>query len=844
MATCSELRDQHLGLILAYDQDRTGVIETDDVTDATGDNGDGLLSDQKTQRLVDAWEQACQFDPNQCQPVINTYLDTLQQFDADGDGQISSQEVDEANTAYSNGNLSGDRFRAVVHAHDVGCTFSSGDGTTTTTDTTQGFSIGITKTDVPDAVCKRDDFTATYEVTNNGDETAQEITLELSKGNEVVATSESQMAPGDTQTVSATMTQEAGVSDFTRVNFRAIDTIEGVTVNKTTDDVDSLGVHATNKSLEGPDSACPGSTVEVTHRMTNDTECDSGIRYEINGREIDRQFNAGDEQSLSQEFEMPDGSLTIDVSVIAKTGGHQIDFRSITIQEDSFSLGSTTLTARNTACPGQDFFVTYDLQAEGSCSETLEVSIGQRPFETIELQGGGTARHREQFTMGSSDMEIGAEARLASTDEVLDRSSTTVSSPSAGVSTSLDVPSDVCTGRTFTATYNVENTSQCEYDYDLTLAGESRTVTLDSGGSTTIEEEFTMGTSDITITGEVVTTSTGDVADQTTKRVSVKEIDVNGSLDVPDDACPGDQITATYNLQNPSDCDARLEVVLADQGRMVNVSAGQSNTVEEQLEMGTSNLTVNAEASLESAGATLDSRSSTVKVGIVDTNIARTSHPDLTQIGEPVDPLTIVLSGNSDCTAPGTAQLVDRDTGNVLQSQGVQLGGRDDTRLDFSTNMPTKIFRGMFKVLNDDGQVELSSAFEVRPMNSVIIRTNESIDFWGGESSSINYKGHTRGSGLEPSNTEEQDTYRALTSGSIFDYNAESGGRDSILATKVDRLAIRSDTSVKFAVDGIIEGEGTEYTLSTGIVGTMGVLKPVIKKSIVDPSDREVVDLI
>lgn len=565
MATCQELLDQHLGLLLAYDENNSGAIETEDVTEATGDFADGRLSDRKTNLVIDAWEQLCEFDPTLCQPVIDTYLDTLQLFDSQftTDGQINSEELAAAETEYNNGNLQGDQFRAVLHANQHQCTFPVPDTTEPTPEPTpepSGAIIEITSFNVPDEICRGQDFDASFEVENTGDSTSNPIELRISEDGEVVATSEiSEIDPGDTKFIRGTLTQDE--PDSTTVTVSAVDNTDSSITAEDTREVNSLNITAADVVLEVPDLGCPGSSVSVTYAFTNDSNCESFVTFDINGEQIDRRVESGERESVTVELDMPDEDLVVDASLIVQTG-----------------------------------------------------------------------------------------------------------------------------------------------DFEL------------------------------------------------------------------------------------------------------------------------------------------DSRSATVKLGQVESIVSDVSFSDTADIGENIEEASITITGDSRCADVGRAELIDRDTEDVLASEEIQIGGQQEETLNFDILMPPRVFRGLFRVTNTrTGEVQdgLTTTVQVLPRDAVIIRTDEGVDMWGGDDTSVDYKGFMKGRALKPENTESGDTTRIQGVRLLFDYIAESQSRDRIASSKIDRLSINSSRTVTFVVDGTIQGEGTTYALQTGIIGAMGVLRPNIIKSITDPSDEE-----
>lgn len=389
--------------------------------------------------------------------------------------------------------------------------------------------VGISS---PSAVCVGSDINTTFNIANGGQcdgEFRVLVTDSISQIEQVVERSDIRAQRRDTAVLEDTMHIEAiqqdGIVYSYKIESLIADTFETVDTGQVTVNADTPDI--TVESIQSPDSACVGSSIEVNFNLANSANCDGEVRVSVTDSVSQTSQQVGQSEIVSDTSttirfndSMPinavqQGGVVYSYEVESLIGDtfETIDTGEVTVSAKTSELALDSVEIPSEQCIGSSVNFTLLFENVGQCDTEYRVVLNNvtKGDSEVVIQGNinagnaTTVRFDDKLTseLANEDVvtyDINLQKRVndnvdwqTATDM---QASVTILKPDVSV-TSNTYPDFTSPGQ---KQYEIEvsNQSTCSTNIDVNISGETTNLDISPQSTLTVTDSFTVAADDIT----------------------------------------------------------------------------------------------------------------------------------------------------------------------------------------------------------------------------------------------------------------------------------------------------------------------------------------------------------
>lgn len=470
-------------------------------------------------------------------------------------------------------------------------------------------------------------------------------------------------------------------------------------------------------SISKTGTMCPGSRIQPTLQITNNSNCNPSLAVTFSNSVNDQstteseQIQSGSSTEFTNRTEVPTGASpdsTINYTAEVTSSGTKIDTKRLDVSVGSASLSLISAGGPTKVCAGESFRLEAEAKNSGTCEGRGRIKISNpdtgfdQVVESDSVRSGSSLRARVERTIGDATLDSttytielqeynGTEYVTQQTREV------DVEVGSANLSfNTINVPDNICPGKSFTANLQYSNEGDCEGRVRArvtdNITEESKTGSpkdVRPGRSSSSNFSYTLPIDNydkqfkLQTIIETPTESGWETLSKKETKIPINQIELQfNGIDSPDGVCVGEEFQVSTNIRNPGVCETESRVLVRN-GATGNVETTDSEVLQSSSEVVKSvttslpesslsdtevDLDIEIQAALQGAFETLASKTIAVNPQTFDLEIDSIEQPTSACVGEEITvPVNLRNVGN--CSTSAKVEIAETSSGNTTTTK-------------------------------------------------------------------------------------------------------------------------------------------------------------------------------
>jgi len=637
-------------------------------------------------------------------------------------------------------------------------------------------------------------------------------------------------------------------------------------------------------SISKTGTICPGSRIQPTVKVSNSSKCNAPITATFSNSVNDQSTSESEEipsessTKFTNRTEVPAGAppdSTINYTAEIASGGTPIATKQLDVSVGSASLSLVSVNGPTKVCTGESFRLEAEANNSGTCEGRGRIKISNpdtgfnQVVESDSVRSGSSLRARVERTVDDSTLESTTytiELQEYNGEEfvTVQRREVDVEIGSANMSfNTINVPDNICPGKSFTANLQYSNEGDCEGRVRArvtdNITEESKTGSpkdVRPGRNSSSNFSYTLPVDNydqqFKLQAIIETPIESGWGTLSKKEINIPinqiQLQFNG-IDVPDEACVGEQFQVSTNIRNPGRCETESRLLVRNRATE-NVETSDSQAVQSNSEVvksittslpGTSlsdtevDLDIEIQAGLQGKFETLASKTVSVEPQSSDLQIDSIDQPMSACVGEEITvPVNIINVGN--CSTSARIEITETMSGNTTATSIDSIAGSSTNKtIDTSVFVPTGLLDedtatyNATVYANRDGEdvVEAESSFTFDLKRSDIrLESRDNPRFK--QPGTRNYElvvENTGSCGTGSDNLEKRDrVVSGLTNSAIRgEASSESDDTDTIKADSIQYVRLSFNQEIVWFVNGQRQDKARSFKFESPASKALGL---------------------